>query len=167
MSDPSPSEDEEVLTGELVDGDTDDGGPRPGDATSNEPREEIDQPTRLLRIAGMVKGLLTEVETTELDEAARERLGEIHSRSVGMLREIMSDDLADELDDLSLDFSGDVPTGAELRVAQAQLAGWLEGLFHGIQASMATRQLASRQRGQLEEAVQKQQGGGSSTGQYL
>lgn len=164
MPEPDPSS-EEVLTGELVEDQREDDS-APG-SDEQQHREEIDHPTRLLRIAGMVKGLLTEVETTELDEAARDRLGSIHGRSVEMLREMMSDELAAELDDLSLDLGEGVPSGAELRVAQAQLAGWLEGLFHGIQASTASRRLTAMQRAQLGQAAGDDQGNRSTTGQYL
>ncbi|MDX1619557.1 MAG: proteasome activator [Nitriliruptorales bacterium] len=156
---------EEVVTGELVD----DGDSTQQEAAPEGREESIDEPTQLLRVAGMVKGLLKEVETTELDEAARERLGTIHTRSVEMLRQVMSDDLVEELDEVVLDLGDDVPSGSELRVAQAQLAGWLEGLFHGIQASMASRQMAQQQ-GQLQKMLQQggqQQEGGSPTGQYL
>ena len=166
MSEPQHDH-EDIVTGELVE----DGEHPNGDDPDGEGRQEsIDEPTQLLRIAGMVKGLLNEVETTELDEAARERLGAIHQRSVEMLREVMSEDLVAELDEMVLDLGDDVPSGSELRVAQAQLAGWLEGLFHGIQASMASRRMA--QEGQLQKmlaqgAGQQQEGGGNSTGQYL
>lgn len=89
--------------------------------------------------------MLAEVTTTELDEAARQRLTEIHNRAVDDLRAVVSDDLRAELDGLSLDPDDSTPTGAELRVMQAQLSGWLQGLFHGIQASIATQQMAAQQ----------------------
>ncbi|MDX1658765.1 MAG: proteasome activator [Nitriliruptorales bacterium] len=173
MTDPTHSEDE-VVTGELVDGgqDTTSGEGAPQEEDDDGAREEIDQPTRLLRIAGMVKGLLQEVETTDLDEAARDRLTKIHRRALDMLADVMSDDLTDELERVAPEFTDDLPSGAELRVAQAQLAGWLEGLFHGIQASMATRKL-QRAAPQLQKAMQQQaqgqEGGDGSggTGQYL
>ncbi len=108
-------------------------------------RDAIEEPARLLRIASAVQTMLDEVATTELDEAARQRLTEIHNRAVEDLRAVVSDDLRTELEGLSLDPDETTPTGAELRVMQAQLSGWLQGLFHGIQASIATQQLAAQQ----------------------
>ncbi|MFO7960382.1 MAG: proteasome activator [Nitriliruptoraceae bacterium] len=108
-------------------------------------RDAIAEPARLIRIASTVQTLLTEVQTTELDEAARLRLTEIHNRTVDDLRSVVSGDLGSELDELSLEPGDGTPTGAELRVMQAQLSGWLQGLFHGIQASIATQQLAAQQ----------------------
>ena len=108
-------------------------------------RDAIEEPARLLRIASAVQTMLDEVATTELDEAARQRLTEIHNRAVEDLRAVVSDDLRTELEGLSLDPGESTPTGAELRVMQAQLSGWLQGLFHGIQASIATQQLAAQQ----------------------
>ncbi len=108
-------------------------------------RDAIAEPARLIRIASTVQTLLAEVQTTELDEAARQRLTEIHNRTVDDLRSVVSGDLGSELDELSLEPEDGTPTGAELRVMQAQLSGWLQGLFHGIQASIATQQLAAQQ----------------------
>lgn len=108
-------------------------------------REAIEEPARLIRIASTVQTLLAEVQTTELDEAARQRLTEIHNRTVEDLRSVVSSELRSELEELTLEPDDGTPTGAELRVMQAQLSGWLQGLFHGIQASIATQQLAAQQ----------------------
>lgn len=108
-------------------------------------REAIEEPARLIRIASTVQTLLAEVQTAGLDEAARQRLTEIHNRTVEDLRSVVSGDLRSELEELTLEPEDGTPTGAELRVMQAQLSGWLQGLFHGIQASIATQQLAAQQ----------------------
>jgi hypothetical protein len=114
-----------------------------------EPGDEIESPGKIIRIGSMVKQLLEEVRNTELDEAARDHLREIYERSLVELRAAVSPDLADELDRLALDFDdASVPSESQLRIAQAQLVGWLEGLFHGIQATLVAQQLAARQ--QLE-----------------
>jgi hypothetical protein len=107
-----------------------------------EPTETISQPAKVLRIGAMTKELLEEVRRAELDEASRTRLKEIFETSVRELAEGISDDLRDELSRLTLPFDSGVPSEAELRVAQAQLVGWLEGLFHGIQAAMFSQQAA-------------------------
>lgn len=126
-------------------------------------RSEIDRPDKLLRLAGTVQGLLNEVRATELDEAGRQRLAEVHRSVLEQLRTVVSDDLIEELEAMAVDGIGPDATGGELRVAQAQLAGWLEGLFHGIRASVANQQAAMLQ--------QRQQGPGqqrpTQTGQYL
>jgi hypothetical protein len=103
--------------------------------------EAVTQPGKVMRIGSMIKQLLEEVRNSELDEASRERLAEVYERSVTELSEALSPDLQEELRSLSLPFEHDeVPSEAELRVAKAQLVGWLEGLFHGIQASMMAQQ---------------------------
>ena len=115
-------------------------------------------PTKLIRIASMVRSLLDEARRAPLDEAGRRLLAEIHGKSLDELKDVLSDELRDELADVSHPFESETPTDSELRVAQAQLVGWLEGLFHGIQATLYTQQqLAQRQfedmrsgRGQLE-----------------
>ena len=112
----------------------------------------------------MVKQLLEEVRSADLDQASRERLAEVYERSVVELSEALSPDLQEELRTLSLPFEHDeVPSEAELRVAKAQLVGWLEGLFHGIQATLFAQQLAARQ--QLEQMRQLPQGGPGVPGQ--
>jgi Protein of unknown function (DUF2587) len=102
-----------------------------------------------MRIGSMVKQLLDEVRAASLDEAGRDRLKLIYEQSVSELSESLSPDLRDELAGLVPPFSSPTPSDAELRVAQAQLVGWLEGLFHGIQAAMFAQQAAARQ--QFEE----------------
>jgi len=111
--------------------------------------EQIMQPTKLIRIASMVRTMLDEVRRAPLDDAGRRRLREIHEKSLQELRTVLSPELQKELDEVVLPFSSDAPTESELRLAQAQLVGWLEGLFHGIQATLFTQQ--SMAQGQLEE----------------
>jgi hypothetical protein len=113
-----------------------------------EPQEAITQPAKLLRIASMVRELLEETRQASIDEPGRIRLREIYQRSVEELREVLSPDLQEELAMLAPPMEG-VPTEAEIRVAQAQLVGWLEGLFHGIQAALFAQQAAAR--AQFEE----------------
>jgi hypothetical protein len=110
----------------------------------------VEQPAKVMRIGTMVKQLLDEVRAAPLDEASRVRLREIHQRSIAELEDGLAPELRDELERLSLPFTGDeVPSDAELRIAQAQLVGWLEGLFHGIQTALFAQQMAAR--AQLEE----------------
>jgi hypothetical protein len=114
-----------------------------------EQMETVTAPAKVMRIGSMVKQLLEEVRTGSLDEPSRERLAEIYERSIVELSEALSPDLQDELRNLALPFKdGVVPSDGELRVAKAQLVGWLEGLFHGIQATLFAQQIAARQ--QLE-----------------
>ena len=111
---------------------------------------QVEQPAKVMRIGTMIKQLLEEVRAAPLDEAGRVRLREIHQSSIKELEEGLAPDLRDELDRLSLPFSEDsVPSEAELRIAQAQLVGWLEGLFHGIQTALFAQQMAAR--AQLEQ----------------
>lgn len=122
-------------------------------AEPNQPNETVTEPAKVMRIGSMVKQLLEEVRTSPLDEASRERLAEIYERSVVEVGSALSPDLQQELHMLALPFrDGEVPSEGELRVAQAQLVGWLEGLFHGIQATLFAQQLAARQ--QLEQMRQ-------------
>ncbi len=111
--------------------------------------EGIQHPAKVMRIASMARQLLDEVRHAALDDASRSRMREIYETSVKELSEILSSDLKEELTRLSLPFNQDAPSDAELRVAHAQLVGWLEGLFHGIQAMLFAQQMESRQR--LEE----------------
>src|SRR5262249_18959402 len=106
-------------------------------------QETITEPAKLLRIASMVRELLEETRQTSLDEPGRKRLADIYGRAVGELSGVLSEDLREELETLAPSMEG-VPTESELRVAQAQLVGWLEGLFHGIQAAMFAQQAAAR-----------------------
>jgi len=112
------------------------------------PQEAITQPAKLLRIATMVRELLEETRAASLDEPGRVRLREIYQRSLDELREVLSQDLQEELTMLAPPMEG-IPTESEIRVAQAQLVGWLEGLFHGIQAALFAQQAAAR--AQFEE----------------
>jgi len=110
---------------------------------------QVQQPAKVMRIGTMIKQLLEEVRAAPLDEAGRARLREIHESSIRELEEGLAPELRDELERLTIPFGGDVPSEAELRIAQAQLVGWLEGLFHGIQTALFAQQMAAR--AQLEE----------------
>lgn len=115
--------------------------------------ETVQEPAKVMRIGSMIKGLLEEVRQMQLDVPSRERLAEIYERSIVELADAISPDLREELHNLALPFKdGEVPSESELRVAKAQLVGWLEGLFHGIQATLFAQQLAARQ--QLEQMRQ-------------
>jgi hypothetical protein len=118
-------------------------------ASGESSAEAIERPAKVMRIGSMIKQLLDEVEKAPLDAASRTRMKEIYERSVHELSDGLSPELVAELDRLALPFETDSPTDAELRIAQAQLVGWLEGLFHGIQAALFAQQLAAQS--QLEE----------------
>ncbi|WP_166345411.1 bacterial proteasome activator family protein [Phytoactinopolyspora limicola] len=110
----------------------------------------VEQPAKVMRIGSMIKQLLDEVKAAPLDEASRRRLGEIHRTSLDELEDGLAPELVEELERLALPFGNDtVPSESELRVAQAQLVGWLEGLFHGIQTTLFAQQMAAR--AQLEQ----------------
>jgi hypothetical protein len=110
----------------------------------------VEQPAKVMRIGTMIKQLLDEVRHSPLDEAGRERLKEIHRRSIAELETGLAPELVEELERLSLPFNEEhTPSEAELRIAQAQLVGWLEGLFHGIQTALFAQQVAAR--AQFEE----------------
>ncbi|MFE2426243.1 bacterial proteasome activator family protein [Streptomyces sp. NPDC059373] len=112
--------------------------------------EMVEQPAKVMRIGSMIKQLLEEVRAAPLDEASRVRLKEIHRSSVKELEDGLAPELVEELERLSLPFTDEtIPTEAELRIAQAQLVGWLEGLFHGIQTALFAQQMAAR--AQLEQ----------------
>jgi Protein of unknown function (DUF2587) len=112
--------------------------------------EMVEQPAKVMRVGSMIRQLLEEVRAAPLDEKSRARLKEIHSSSIKELEDGLAPELIDELERLSLPFADDeVPSEAELRVAQAQLVGWLEGLFHGIQTTLFAQQMAAR--AQLEQ----------------
>lgn len=118
-------------------------------------QELVDEPAKVMRIGTMIRQLLEEVRNAPLDERARERLVEIHERSLKELEDGLAPELVDELHRISLPFSDDVvPSDAELRIAQAQLVGWLEGLFHGIQTALAAQQMANQQ---MEQRMQMRQ----------
>src|SRR6056297_90593 len=119
-----------------------DDAPEAVDAPDEPEHESVTSPAKVMRIGSMVKQLLEEVREFPLDEASRERLAEIYERSVTELAQALSPDLQEELTTLALPFEdGEVPSEAELRIAKAQLVGWLEGLFHGIQATLMAQQV--------------------------
>ena len=127
---------------------------------------QVEQPAKVMRIGTMIKQLLEEVRAAPLDEAGRRRLREIHETSISELQDGLAPELRDELRRLSLPFGGEVPSEAELRIAQAQLVGWLEGLFHGIQTALYAQQAAAR--AQLEEMRRRAlPGGGPGDGQVI
>jgi hypothetical protein len=111
--------------------------------------ELVEQPAKVMRIGGMIRQLLEEVKSAPLDEASRTRLAGIYASSIKELEAGLAPELVEELERLSLPFSSDTPSEAELRIAQAQLVGWLEGLFHGIQTVVYAQQMAAR--AQLEQ----------------
>ena len=130
--------------------------------------ESVNEPAKVLRIGSMVKTLLDEVRAAPLDDKSRVRLREIYEQSIHDLSEGLSPDLVAELEALAPPFDSDAPSDAELRIAQAQLVGWLEGLFHGIQATLMSQQMAAR--AQLEEMRQRglpTAGETGRTGAYL
>jgi Protein of unknown function (DUF2587) len=148
-----------------------DGGEQVGDM--------VEQPAKVMRIGTMIKQLLEEVRAAPLDEASRNRLREIHKRSIAELEDGLAPELREELERLSLPFTEEnTPSDAELRIAQAQLVGWLEGLFHGIQTALFAQQMAARvQLEQMRRGLPPGAGGGGvempeghgirGTGQYL
>lgn len=130
------------------------------------------QPTKLIRIASMTRAMLEEARQAPIDEAGRSQLQTIHRRSLEELREVLSSDLLDEFNEIILALSSEeVPSESVIRIAQAQLIGWLEGLFHGIQASLFSQQMAAQS--QLAEMQRRQQleapkdGSPGSTGLYI
>jgi hypothetical protein len=143
------------------------------DSQEGESGETVEQPAKVMRIGSMIKQLLDEVRHAPLDEATRGRLKEVYDTSVKELAQGLSPDLRDELARLTLPFNtDDVPSDGELRIAQAQLVGWLEGLFHGIQATLFAQQMTARS--QLEDLRRRSLPAGaggeerpSSPGTYL
>ena len=139
------------------------------------PADVIGEPAKVMRIGTMIKQLLEEVRAAPLDEASRVRLKEIHAASIKELEDGLTPELREELERLSLPFTDDsVPSDAELRIAQAQLVGWLEGVFHGLQTALVAQQMAARvqleqmRRGALPPGSPAESGQpGSGTGQYL
>ena len=136
----------------------DDGDRQPEPAS---PQESIERPAELMRLAHMVQSTLNEARQLEVDEGGRQRLSDIYNRTVTELRTLVSEDLQDELDDVAVTPLRDDPSADELRIAQAQLVGWLQGLFQGIQASMASQATGGQRQQEL------QQSGPTSGGQYL
>lgn len=142
-----------------------------GASMQGTPTEAVTEPAKVMRIGSMVRQLLEEVRGTQLDEPSRERLAEIYERSITEIASALSPDLAEELHMLALPFrDGEVPSDGELRVAKAQLVGWLEGLFHGIQATLFAQQLAARQQIEQMRQIPPQSNltrGGDPGGTYL
>jgi hypothetical protein len=121
------------------------GGSQSKDEQERPVTEMVEQPAKVMRIGSMIRQLLEEVRAAPLDEKSRARLKEIHESSIKELEDGLAPELVAELDRLSLPFAeGNLPSEAELRVAQAQLVGWLEGLFHGIQTTLFAQQMAAR-----------------------
>jgi len=149
----------------------------PSDAAPKSVTEMVEQPAKVMRIGNMIRQLLDEVKAAPLDEASRARLATIHSASIAELKDGLAPELVEELDRIALPFSAEeTPTDAELRIAQAQLVGWLEGLFHGIQTALFAQQMAARaQLEQMRRALPAGRGpagpegppGGGSGGMYL
>jgi hypothetical protein len=148
----------------------------PDDADEHSITQMVEQPAKVMRLGSMIKQLLDEVKSAPLDEASRARLAQIHVTTIKELEQGLSEELVAELERLSLPFvEGQVPSESELRIAQAQLVGWLEGLFHGIQTALFAQQMAAR--AQLEQMRRQlpgmaQMGGGQpmnrpGEGQYL
>ena len=146
----------------------------------DEPQESVgdlvEEPAKVMRIGTMIKQLLEEVRVAPLDDASRDRLREIHQTSVKELEQALAPELQSELERLVRPFTDDsTPSDAELRIAQAQLVGWLEGLFHGIQTALFAQQMAARvQLEQMRRGLPPGRGGQeghppgiSGTGQYL
>jgi hypothetical protein len=183
QSEPNPRDERVVVVGPAgmaIEGAPDEG---PGDGSDERSVTDlVDQPAKVMRIGSMIKQLLEEVRNSSLDEASRVRLKEIHTRSIKELEAGLAPELVEELERISLPFNEDVPSESELRVAQAQLVGWLEGLFHGIQTALFAQQMAAR--AQFEEIRRRalpsgmsmpgvpgmpgpEAGDDQSTGQYL
>jgi len=156
----------------------------PDDVVTDDPRSTpaegmqpdppmVEQPAKLLRIAMMVRELLEEVRRAPIDERGRIQLRDIYGRVVAELKSGLSGSLAEELERVTLPLTSETPTESEIRIAQAQLLGWLEGIFQGIQAAIATQQLAAQ--AQLEEIRRRglppgmvpQQAAEPTPGQYL
>lgn len=133
------------------------------------PPGSISQPAKVMRIGSMIKQLLEEVRATDLDEKGRHRLREIYDTSITELSGALSPDLQEELNSLATPFSGDeIPSESELLIAQAQLVGWLEGLFHGIQATLFAQQVAAQQQlEQMKNQALPPGGAGPQSGVYL
>ena len=108
------------------------------------PTDLVEQPAKVMRIGSMVKSLLEEVRNAPLDDAGRAHLAQVHARSIAELKDGLAPELVEELDRIALPFGDGAPSDAELRIAQAQLVGWLEGLFHGIQTALVAQQMAAQ-----------------------
>jgi hypothetical protein len=115
----------------------------------------VRSPTKLIRIASMTRAMLDEIRHAPMDDQGRARIVQVHEKSLDELREVLSPQLLEEFNEVFVPLDGESPTEAELRIAQAQLIGWLEGLFHGIQASLFTQQMAAQ--AQLAEMAKRAQ----------
>ena len=136
-----------AVEGPPVEGETETGD---GAAAERSVTDLVEQPDKVMRIGNMIRQLLEEVKAAPLDDASRQRLRRIHAASIAELKKGLAPELVEELDRIALPFSEDAtPSDAELRIAQAQLVGWLEGLFHGIQTALFAQQMAAR--AQLEQ----------------
>ncbi len=143
-----PQADDPVLEGAVASGETDAvrAPAKENGKKGTSLHDLVDEPAKVMRIGTMVRQLLEEVRSAPLDDAARTRLAEIHERSIKELEDGLAPELMDELERINLPFGEDsIPSDAELRIAQAQLVGWLEGLFHGIQTAIAAQQAATQQ----------------------
>ena len=136
--------------------------PEQGRASQN-PADLVEQPAKVMRIGSMIKQLLEEVRNAPLDDKGRARLADVHERSIAELKDGLAPELVEELERIALPFSEEAPSDAELRVAQAQLVGWLEGLFHGIQTALVAQQMAAQ--AQLQQMRALPPGHGSAPGQ--
>jgi hypothetical protein len=134
-------DDQEPITPQVLEPETDE--------AAEEEGTYVSEPSKLIRIASMTRAMLEEVRASGMDDLGRQRLLDVYHRSIDELRDVLSDDLKEELDSIFVPLERETPTEAELRVAQAQLIGWLEGLFQGIQASLWTQQMSAR--AQLEQ----------------
>jgi hypothetical protein len=142
----------------------DDGDGRDDDGDLRELTDLVEQPAKVMRIGSMIRQLLEEVKSAPLDDASRNRLKEIHASSIKELESGLAPELVEELERLSLPFTEDsTPSDAELRIAQAQLVGWLEGLFHGIQTAIYAQQVSAR--AQFEQMRRALPGGTGQQGQ--
>ncbi|GGD12166.1 bacterial proteasome activator family protein [Nocardioides daphniae] len=137
------------------------------DGSSASVTELVEQPAKVMRIGSMIRQLLEEVKAAPLDEASRARLRDIHQASIKELESGLAPELIEELERIALPFTDDAtPSEGELRIAQAQLVGWLEGLFHGIQTAIYAQQMASRaQLEQMRRALPGMAPGGDGQGQ--
>ena len=129
------------------------------------PADLVEEPAKVMRIGSMIKQLLEEVRNAPLDEPGRRRLADIHHRSIEELKDGLAPELVEELDRIAQPFRDESPSDPELRIAQAQLVGWLEGLFHGIQAALVAQQMAAQQQLQQMRALPPGSSPGSSYGQ--
>jgi hypothetical protein len=140
-------------------------------AEGEETTPDVTQPTKLIRIASMTRAMLEEARQAPLDDSGRERMAKVHARSVEELKEIFSPELQDEFNEIMIPLNDEKVTEAELRVAQAQLIGWLEGVFHGIQASLWSQQMnAQTQLAEMQKralGAPRKQEGDNSSGLYL